>query len=141
MPRNNPRSEVCPEISSFPDIPELHLRYEMPNFRQKTRPLRLINFDELNLAGDGGSATPPLMPGDLERCSEPEGLVYPFLYGQVEYISRHVSRAPELGVNEILVAPVDASTTPSNAYLASHLGKDGSIPKFSGERCDFDNFR
>ena len=88
-----------------------------------------------------GRQLPPLMPGDLERCSELEGLVDPFLYGQVECSSRPVSHAPERGQNEILVAPVDASTTPSNGYLASHLGKDGSIPKFSGEPWEFDNFR
>ena len=47
VPSGNPRSEVCPEISSFLEIPELHLRSEMPNSRQKTGPLRLINFDDL----------------------------------------------------------------------------------------------
>ena len=93
----NPRSEVRPELSGSHEIPELHLRSEMPNTSQKTRPLRFINLDDRNLAG-GGMANPPLHRAE-ELSSEHFGWIDPFLFGQRESGSIPVSRTPEWGVN------------------------------------------
>ena len=78
---------------------------------------------------------------EMDLRSEPAGFVDPFLFGPREYGSGLTSQIPEWGVNSVMVALVEVAGAPNNGYLASHLGKEGSIPKFSGEPCDFDNFR
>ena len=138
LPQGNLRSEVGPGISGFPEIFEPLLRSEIPNPGQRNNPLRLVQFDDFKLTG-GGMVSPPLHR-EVER-SEPAGFVDPFLFGPREFGSGPTSHIPEWGVNSVMVAPIEVAGAPNNSFLASHLGKDGSIPKFSGEPCDFDNFR
>ena len=82
----------------------------------------------------------PLWRG-MDLRSEPAGFVDPLFFVPREYGSGLTSQIPEWRVNSVMVAPVEVAGAPNNGYLASHLGKEWSIPKFSGEPCDFDNFR
>ena len=137
LPRGDLRSGMEPGISGFPEIPGLHLRSEISSPGQKEKPLRLIQFDDYKLTGSGMVN----LPLHREEGSEPAGFVDPFLFGPREFGSGPTSQTPEWGVNSVMVAPIEVAGAPNNGLLASHLGKDGSIPKFSGEPCDFDNFR